>query len=70
MWKGISSRSISKALGISTPIWQPEYFDRYLRSSESYSQKWDYVQQNAVRAGLVTRADEWPYHGVIHDLML
>jgi putative transposase len=70
MWKGVSSRGISKALKIPAPIWQADYFDRYLRSSESYSEKWDYVEQNAVRAGLVERAEDWPYRGIIHDLML
>jgi putative transposase len=70
MWKSVSSRRIAKALRISTPIWQADYFDRYLRSSESYSQKWDYVNDNAVRAGLEERAEDWPYHGIIHDLML
>jgi REP element-mobilizing transposase RayT len=69
LWKGVSSRRM-KALGVPAPIWQPDYFDRYLRSPESYSEKWDYVEQNAVRAGLVKRAEDWPYRGIIHDLML
>jgi putative transposase len=34
-----------------------------LRNDESYSQKWEYVRENPVRAGLVVRADEWPYQG-------
>ena len=70
MWKGVSARKIAKALNIQPPIWQADYFDRYLRSSESYSGKWDYVEQNAVRAGLVKQINDWPYRGVIHDLML
>jgi hypothetical protein len=41
-----------------------------LRSSESYSEKWDYVVENPVRAGLVGRADDWPYAGEIETLML
>ncbi|HKP04173.1 MAG TPA: transposase [Chthoniobacterales bacterium] len=69
MWKGVSSRQIAKAFGIRPPVWQADYFDRYLRSSESYSAKWDYVEQNAVRAGLVKQVEDWPYRGVIHDLM-
>ena len=69
MWKGVSSRQIARALEIKSPIWQSDYFDRYLRTSDSYSEKWDYIDQNAVRAGLVPRAEEWPYRGVIHDLM-
>lgn len=70
MWKGVSSRRIVKALNIPPPIWQADYFDRYLRSTENYSHKWDYVEQNPVRAGLVKRVDDWPYRAVIHDLML
>src|SRR5437879_12260622 len=53
MWKSVSSRQLAAALNITTPIWQPEYFDRYLRSRENYGQKWNYVKQNALRAGLI-----------------
>ena len=69
MWKSVSSRQIAAALAIDPPIWQSDYFDRYLRSSESYSDKWQYVEQNPVRAGLVGRVEDWPYHGTINDLM-
>jgi putative transposase len=69
MWKSVSSRRISAALSIKPPIWQVDYFDRYLRSSESYSEKWHYVEQNAVRAGLVKTNEIWPYRGTINDLM-
>jgi REP element-mobilizing transposase RayT len=41
--------------------WQEGCFDRLLRSNESAAQKWEYLRQNPVRAGLVTDADEWPY---------
>ena len=69
MWKSVSSRQIATALSIDPPTWQTDYFDRYLRSSEIYSEKWHYVEQNAVRAGLVETIDAWPYRGTIHDLM-
>ncbi len=69
MWKSVSSRRIAATLAIEPPIWQSDYFDRYLRSSESYSEKWHYVEQNAVRAGLVETVEAWPYRGTIHDLM-
>ena len=70
MWKSVSSRRIAAALPIKQPVWQPEYFDRYLRSAETYSEKWHYIEQNAVRARLVETAEAWPYRGTIHDLML
>jgi len=58
-------RAISVALGATKkrPLWQPGFFDHVLRSDESYSQKWEYVRENPVRAGLVRRIDEWPYQG-------
>jgi REP element-mobilizing transposase RayT len=46
-------------------IWQPGFFDHVLRSDESYAEKWIYVRENPVRAGLVTRSEDWPYQGEI-----
>ncbi len=46
-------------------FWQPGFHDHLLRRGESYAAKWDYVSQNPVRAGLVNRADDWPYAGEI-----
>jgi REP element-mobilizing transposase RayT len=46
-------------------FWQPGFQDHLLRSNESYVAKWEYVFRNPVRAGLVARADEWPYAGEI-----
>jgi REP-associated tyrosine transposase len=69
MWKSVSARRIATTRSVRPPIWQPDYFDRYLRSSESYSDKWQYVEQNPVRAGLVGRVEDWPYRGTINDLM-
>jgi REP element-mobilizing transposase RayT len=46
-------------------FWQPGFFDHLLRNDESYAQKWEYVRQNPVRAGLVESAEGWPYQGEI-----
>jgi putative transposase len=42
--------------------WQPGSFDRLLRSDESAEQKWQYIRENPVRAGLVEKCQDWPYH--------
>ena len=68
-WKQWTSKRISRELNFSGAIWQEEFFDHVLRSSESYSQKWDYVKENPVRAGLVANADAWPWQGEIESLM-
>jgi putative transposase len=41
--------------------WQAGCFDRLLRSNESLSDKWEYLRQNPVRAGLVANPEDWPY---------
>ena len=50
------------------PLFQPDCWDRQLRSGESYSQKWQYVRNNPVRKGLVANADDWPYQGEMNVL--
>jgi hypothetical protein len=47
--------------------WQPGCFDRLLRSDESLHDKWLYVEENPVRAGLVTRWEDWPYRYEFND---
>ena len=52
-------------LGVHKPHWQEGFFDHLLRSSESYSQKWEYVRKNPVRAQLSKTPEAWPYQGEI-----
>ncbi|MFL6520260.1 MAG: REP-associated tyrosine transposase [Chthoniobacterales bacterium] len=54
-WMKSLKNSLSKTLrtlAVSPPHWQKGFFDHVLRSAESYSQKWEYVRDNPVRAGL------------------
>jgi putative transposase len=39
-----------------------------IRNTESYAQKWDYVRENPVRAGLVSTAEKWKYQGEIVEI--
>ena len=65
-WKQWSSKRIKNELRLEGAIWQEEFFDHLLRSHESYSEKWNYVEKNPVRAGLVERAEDWPFAGYVH----
>jgi REP element-mobilizing transposase RayT len=69
-WKEWSSKRMARELKVAGRIWQEEFFDHVLRSSESYSHKWDYVKENPVRAELVKKSDDWPFQGEIESLML
>ena len=43
-------------------------FHHRLRRDESYTDKWEYIRENPVRAGLVKDSDDWPYQGSLNDL--
>lgn len=50
------------------PIWQRDFWDTQLRRGESYDEKWQYVLENPVRAGLVKHSEEWPFQGELNTL--
>jgi putative transposase len=64
-WIALLKQNLGKQIAPArtSPLWQRGFFDHVLRSDESYAQKWNYVRQNPVRAGLVENADDWPYSG-------
>jgi len=47
--------------------WQKSFFDHVIRHDESETEKWEYVRQNPVRAGLVAKVEDWPYAGEIPE---
>ena len=65
IWVRGLKRVVAAAVTGGRSIWQRGFFDHLIRNGESYSEKWDYVRENPVRAGLVSGADEWPFHGEI-----
>jgi len=72
-WIKSLKNSLSKTLrfhNVAAPHWQKGFFDHVLRSMESYSQKWLYMVENSVRAGLVSDWTQWSYQGEIQPLGL
>lgn len=67
-WKSISARRIAATGQTTTPVWQSDYFDNFVRSPAAYQQKWDYVKNNPVRKGLCQQNTDWRYQGTLHDL--
>ena len=67
-WLKSMENAISKTLinaNIQKPQWKKGFFDQLLQSTDSYKEKWAYVRENPVRAGLVANAQDWPYAGTI-----
>ena len=68
LWMKSLKNTLSKhwrSSGIDAPHWQKGFFDHIIRPNESHSEKWKYVRDNPVRAGLASRAEDWPYAGSI-----
>jgi len=42
-------------------FWQREWFDHWVRSDEEATAICRYIRQNPVKAGLVTRYQDWPH---------
>ena len=71
LWIKSLKNTLSKCLRsncIPSPHWQKGFFDHILRSDESYAQKWEYVRQNPVRAGLVDSSEQWEFQGEMYQL--
>ena len=47
-------------------LWQPRFFDHALRTVKEYHEKVEYIHLNPVKAGLVSRPEEWAWSSV-HD---
>jgi len=69
-WKRWTSKRVNQHLGGHGRLWQEEFFDRVLRSNDSYNQKWHYVMENPARAGLISSAEDWPWQGEIEILRI
>jgi REP-associated tyrosine transposase len=71
LWMKSLKNTLSKTMRskrIPPPHWQKTFFDHVLCSAESYTEKWHYVRENPVRAGLVKRWEDWPFQGEIFAL--
>lgn len=60
-WKSYTANMINKALGRRGPLWQPEYFDRFIRDGAHYDNALRYIEYNPVRAKLCGRPEDWPF---------
>lgn len=70
MWKSVTARRLARVLTFELPLWQADTLDHILRHRESYVEKWRYVRENPVRAGLCRQPDDWPWQGEIEVLLM
>ena len=60
--KGATARSANLQLGrVGRPFWQAESFDHWVRTESESKKICGYIENNPVKAGLVERAEQWPW---------
>jgi hypothetical protein len=57
--KQSSMSAVNPCRGAESELWPPRLFDRALRTVKQYNEKVEYVRLNPVRAGLVSRPEDW-----------
>ena len=59
--KQSSMSAINRRRGAQGELWQARFFDRALRTVKEYNEKVEYIHMNPVRAGVVSRPQNWPW---------
>jgi REP element-mobilizing transposase RayT len=62
-WKSYTANQINRLLGRSGRLWQPEYYDRLIRSERQFEFTVRYILNNPVKAGLCKEAFQWRWSG-------
>jgi hypothetical protein len=59
--KGASSHTVNKLLRRRGTLWEPESFDRVIRSDTDFEAKMIYILANPVNARLCRYPDDYPW---------
>jgi len=51
--------AVNRRRGADGELWQARFFDRALRTVQEYNEKVEYLHLNPVRAGWVSRPEDW-----------
>ncbi|MEM9414853.1 MAG: class I tRNA ligase family protein [Planctomycetota bacterium] len=59
--KSFTAHELNKRYSREGPVWQQEYFDRIMRDEDEFFEKWQYIENNPVKAGLVDRPEQFSF---------
>ena len=63
--KGFTAREINRVLGRRGSFWQDESFDHLVRDEGDWVDKFEYIHNNPVSAGLVERPEDYPFSSLV-----
>ena len=59
--KWTSARSLNRARDSSGPVWQHQFWDRFVRHAQEFRERLDTMHRNPVRKGFVARPEDWQW---------
>ena len=59
--KKVSARRLHVRRGTAGPLWQHQFWDRFVRHAKEFTDRLTYMHINPVRKGLVPRPEDWPW---------
>ncbi len=59
--KRFSVYRINRRRGSRGSLWQDERYDRIIRDEAEFLEKWNYIRNNPVKAGLAARPEDYPW---------
>ena len=57
--KKVAARRLHHQRGTEGPVWQHQFWDRFVRREKEFAARFDYMHLNPVRKGLVSKPEEW-----------
>ena len=57
--KWLAARSLNRRRQLRGPVWQHQFWDRFIRHEKEFQQRVQYMRLNPVRKGLVPRPEDW-----------
>ncbi len=57
--KLVMANGINRRRATTGPVWQRQFWDRFVRNAKEFAQRLEYMHFNPVRKGLVGRPEEW-----------
>ena len=62
--KSVSARRLNRQRQSHGPLWQHQFWDRFVRHAQEFGQRLDYMHFNPVTRGLVDNPEDWPWSSI------
>ena len=59
--KSYSAKQIPKVMPHMGTVWQPERYDRIIRTDQEFQATWNYICQNPVKANIIDGTGHYPF---------